>query len=300
MALFNPDLVNDLAQKKAAIFVGAGVSAGVVTNGGTRIKVWSKFLLDAANKLTDKKIKTHAVKLINQKDYLMACEMISRGVGVDEWKKLLLAEYDQIGSPTDLQKTIMELKQRLVLTTNFDRYLEAAWLATNPEATHHHRVVKEIDDDSFQAFRDAQDYLFKIHGSIDDIDTIIFTKKDYSEKAYGNWAYSKFIETILLTHTVLFVGFSLADPAIAQIIENYAHNIPSARPHYIFLSGKPSEKYIEINKDLRKIFIMPYSDKNNHAELTQKFQSLLAEVNIRRRELSIKAIKSLTPDENVA
>ncbi|MFD2836554.1 hypothetical protein ACFS3C_08290 [Azotobacter vinelandii] len=37
---------------------------------------------------------------------------------------------------------------------------------------------------------------------------MIFTKKEYSDKAYGNWAYSKFIETILLTHTVIFLSDS--------------------------------------------------------------------------------------------
>lgn len=296
MPTINPDLINDLAEKRAAIFIGAGVSAGVKTIAGGRIKLWSTFLDDAANLLTDKKLKAHAKQMIKNQDYLMACEMISRGMGTDEWKKLLISEYAQRGTPTELQKTLMQLNQRIVLTTNFDLYLESAWNDVNTDATHHPQIVKSIGEDSFQAFRDSQSYIFKIHGSIDDTDTMIFTKKDYSDKAYGNWAYAKFIETVLLTHTVLFVGFSLNDPAIAQVIENYAHNIPNARPHYIFLSGTHTEKFVEINKELRRIFIIPYNKRDNHIELTELFKKIAALVDNRRRELSMEVMRSLTPD----
>lgn len=297
MRPINPDLINDLAEKRAAIFIGAGVSAGVTTVAGGRIKLWSSFLEDAADLLTDKKLKSHAKQMIKSQDYLMACEMISRGMGTDEWKKLLTAEYAQRGTPTELQKTLMQLNQRIVLTTNFDLYLEGAWNDVNKNATHHPHIVKSIGEDSFQAFRDSQSYIFKIHGSIDDIDTMIFTKKDYSDKAYGNWAYAKFIETVLLTHTVLFVGFSLSDPAISQVIENYAHNIPNARPHYIFLSGTHTDKYVEINKELRRIFIIPYDKKDNHLELTEIFKRISTLVDSRRRELSIEVMRSLEPAE---
>lgn len=296
MPTINPDLINDLAEKRAAIFIGAGVSAGVKTIAGGRIKLWSTFLDDAANLLTDKKLKAHAKQMIKNQDYLMACEMISRGMGTDEWKKLLISEYAQRGTPTELQKTLMQLNQRIVLTTNFDLYLESAWNDVNTDATHHPQIVKSIGEDSFQAFRDSQSYIFKIHGSIDDTDTMIFTKKDYSDKAYGNWAYAKFIETVLLTHTVLFVGFSLNDPAIAQVIENYAHNIPNARPHYIFLSGTHTEKFVEINKELRRIFIIPYNKRDNHIELTELFKKIAVLVDNRRRELSMEVMRSLTPD----
>ena len=81
MYTINPDLINDLAERRAAIFVGAGVSAGVTTRAGTRIKLWSQFLSEASLKLDDAKLRKHAQELIKQQDYLMACEMIIRGLG---------------------------------------------------------------------------------------------------------------------------------------------------------------------------------------------------------------------------
>lgn len=293
MATINPDLIDDLAHRRTAIFVGAGVSAGATTFAGKRMKAWPDFLKDAAESLDDRKLKKHALDLVSSKDYLMACEMISRGLGVEPWRKRLTEEYNQRGTPSELQKLIIRLNQRLILTTNFDLYLETAWNEVNTKDTHYPSIVRSISEDSFQAFRDSNNYIFKIHGSIDQIDTVIFTKKDYTEKAYGNWAYSKFIETVLLTHTVIFIGFSLNDPAIAQVIESYAHNIPNARPHYIFLSGVPTEKFIEINKELRRIFIIPYNPKDHHTELNEIFKNILKQVDARRREIGTDIIKSL-------
>ncbi|RHW21231.1 SIR2 family protein [Pseudomonas jilinensis] len=291
MTAINPDLIRDLAERRAAIFVGAGVSAGVTTRSGGRLKVWGAFLKEHADRLADRAIKKQAQELIKNSDYLMACELIKRGMGDEAWEAALTAEYNQRAEPSHLQKLIMQLKQRVVLTTNFDLFLEKAWDEVNSDSTHNPKILKRLDADALHAFRDSDEYIIKIHGSIDDLSSMIFTKKEYSDKAYGNWAYSKFIETILLTHTVVFVGFSLSDPAIAQIVENYAHHLPRARPHYIFLAGNQSEAFIQINKDLRRIFIVPYRKTPDHSELTTLFESIVSQVNDRRREMNIAALR---------
>ncbi|MFD2836555.1 hypothetical protein ACFS3C_08295 [Azotobacter vinelandii] len=50
MTVINPDLINDLAERRTVIFVGAGVSAGVTTRSGGRLKVWDAFLKENAEK----------------------------------------------------------------------------------------------------------------------------------------------------------------------------------------------------------------------------------------------------------
>lgn len=201
MTVINPDLINDLAERRTVIFVGAGVSAGVTTRSGGRLKVWDAFLKENAEKLTDRAIKKQAHELIKNADYLMACELISRGMGDKAWEAALTAEYNQRAQPSALQKLIMQLKQRIILTTNFDLFLEKAWDEVNSDSTHNPKILKRLDSNALHAFRDSDEYIIKIHGSIDDLGSMIFTKKEYSDKAYGNWAYSKFIETILFnTH----------------------------------------------------------------------------------------------------
>jgi len=47
---FTPDFLDDFLDKKVAIFLGAGVSAGVNTRTGDPVKTWAKFLEDASLK----------------------------------------------------------------------------------------------------------------------------------------------------------------------------------------------------------------------------------------------------------
>jgi hypothetical protein len=281
----NPDLIDDIAMRRAALFIGAGVSSGAVTKAGKRIRQWADFLSDVAKNIGEPDVREHAERMIKEKDYLMACELIREAVGSQSWEVSLMDEFAQIGSVTSLHKALISLRQRIIVTTNFDKFLEAAWSDINKDATHYPKTEISITDESFKAFRDNREYIFKIHGSIDDPSSIIFSRSDYNQKAYGNWAYTKFVETMLLTHTIIFIGFSLNDPAISYILEMYAQHLPKARPHYIFLSEPVSQQYIEISKRLRRIFIIPYNNKNNHEELTSLIEDLGAQASERRREI---------------
>lgn len=49
MAIYNEDLINDLAQQKVVLFLGAGVSSSVNLDADNRFKGWPTFLEDASN-----------------------------------------------------------------------------------------------------------------------------------------------------------------------------------------------------------------------------------------------------------
>lgn len=286
MTSFNPDLVEDVARRRSVLFLGAGVSAGATTNSGRRIRQWGQFLAETADLIQDDEVKQHAQNLISEKDFLMACEIIREAIGPSTWEDELRNEYTQIGNVTQLHKAIISLNQRIIVTTNFDKLLETAWNQCNPSATHYPKIEIGISEESFQIFRDNREYIIKLHGSVDVPESIIFAKSDYNRKAYGSWAYTKFIETMLMTHTMLFIGFSLNDPAIAFILEMYAQHLPKARPHYIFSAGPVSQNYIQITKRLRRIFILPYDESNDHAELVSIIEALGQQASVRRREIA--------------
>lgn len=48
MAIYNEDLINDLAQQKVVLFLGAGVSSSVNLDADNRFKGWPTFLEDAS------------------------------------------------------------------------------------------------------------------------------------------------------------------------------------------------------------------------------------------------------------
>jgi len=191
---------------------------------------------------------------------------------------------------SELHKAILSLKQRIIITTNFDKYLETS-MASMPDTEIHPTVISELEPDLFRLFRDDRSYIIKLHGTVASPDKLIFAKSDYHDKAYGSWVYREFLDVMLLTHTVVFIGFSMDDPAVALLVEMYANKYKKCRPHYIFVGGEVVDRMKDISKRLRKLFIIDYDEKENHAELLTMIQNLVTKTDERRREIATKLIK---------
>lgn len=279
---FTPDLLDDFVRGRVAIFLGAGVSAAVSTRAGKSIRTWAAFLEATAKSTKDKSIKAEVADLLEKGDYLFACEILKEHFG-ERWELVLKEEFEKIGELSRLQLAILGLQQRILVTTNFDLFLESNWDRANPHATHHLQVKNGLSADCFAAFRDDQPYLVKLHGSINSPDSMIFSLSDYASKAHSNWQYSSFLETLLCTHTVLFVGFSMKDAAITNLLEIYAQKYPKSRPHYAFMPDFNSERRVRIMKNYRKLFVIPYDSRDNHRQLTDYIESLKKQVQQRKK-----------------
>jgi len=284
MANFNSDLINDIAQRKVVLFLGAGVSASSVTRGGGRIRAWEQFLLHATSKIEEADVRELAEGLVATKDFLLACEVIRRALDTN-WHAIVSEEFGQVAEPSSLHRAIIKLDQRIILTTNFDKLVETAWGEVNKEGTHYPRVISKIDSSAFKMLRDSQDYIVKLHGTVDDPSSFIFTKSEYIERAFGSWVYADFVSGLLATHTLLFIGFSLADPAVTSLVERHASRFPDARPHYIIQPGPISDQIVQINKELRRLFVISYNSINNHAELVDLVEDLAEKGLARRKEI---------------
>lgn len=285
---FTPDLLDDFIRGRVAIFLGAGVSAGVNTRTGMPIKTWANFLNATADAAPDKSVTAEVKDLVSQGDYLFACEILKEHLN-DQWESILKDEFEKIGSPSRLQESIIKLGARVTITTNFDLFFESHWERFNPEATHHLQVKNGVSPECFSIFRDDKPYLIKLHGSINQTESMIFSLSDYAAKAHANWQYSSFMETLLCTHTVIFIGFSMKDAAITNLLEIYAQRYPRNRPHYALMPDFNSERKIRIMKNYRKLFIIPYQSKNDHRQLTAHIDTLQKQINERRRITSTEA-----------
>lgn len=285
---FTPDLLDDFLKNKVAIFLGAGVSAGVATRSGESIRTWAKFLTDTSLKISNEQKAKEILELIGGGEYLFACEMLKENIG-DQWEGILKEEYEKIGELSELQEVILKLEPRIIVTTNFDLFIENQWSRFNKSQTHHLQVRNGISADCFSVFRDEKPYLIKLHGSINIPESMIFSLSDYAEKAHSNWQYSAFMDTLLCTHTVVFIGFSMKDMAITNLLEIYAKRYPKSRPHYAFLADFNSEEKIRIMKKHRRLFIIPYSSENNHSQLTDYLKELLESVVDRKRLMKFES-----------
>lgn len=280
---FNADLVADIARQKVVIFVGAGASRWAMPSSGNTFKDWPDFLTRAA-KGCSTKIQRLVRDRIRAKDYLIASQLLKSDLA-DQWSTVLTAEFQQAASISRLHKAIISLNQRVIVTTNFDKLIEKAWNDSS-EIKHYPTVVSKIDQQVFKLFRDSDSYLIKIHGSIDEPENIVFDKSSYQRSAFSNRFYQDLISTLLLTHTFLFIGFSMDDPAVSLLVESHAHRFSETRPHYAFFSGKKQPEIDEISKTIRRLFIIRYSDANHHEELAQQIELLAEQGNKRRKEFA--------------
>ena len=283
MAKFNADLIDDLARRRVVLFVGAGASKWARPNGGGRFKDWKEFLTAANNKLpTRTKTKRVVAGLIAEKDYLLASELLKEQLA-DVWTDLLTQEFQQAADVSRLHRAIVALDPRIIITTNFDKLIENAW--STIQIDRYPTIVSRIDEDVFKLFRNEEKYLIKLHGSVDLPKGIVFDKTSYQASAFSNSFYGEILSSLLLTHTFLFVGFSMSDPAISMIVENAAFRFPSTRPHYIFQPGQPVQEVDDLWRRLRKLYVLRYPERNDHADLAEQLEQLSKEAGRRRQEL---------------
>lgn len=282
--MFNADLIDDLARQKVVLFLGAGVSSSAITRSGHRMKGWSEFLSDASG-LLDPPLANEIKLYIEKQDFLLACEMLQEAHG-ERWPDLIVKEYGQFAEPSELHAALISLDQRIVLTTNFDKLLEAAWENKFGQSSHFPIVLNGIPENAFRSFKDySRKYIIKIHGSTDDADNVVFSRSQYIKSAFANRQYSEFLDNLLLNYTFLFVGFSMDDPAITSLMEGYSFKYRNSRAHYMFSSNKKSENIDRINKKLRKLVSIPYDASDNHKELPDLIRQLAGLMVARRSEI---------------
>ena len=253
---------------------------------GTKFKNWKEFLIETTKKVEPKARKQIKAAIANN-DLLIACELIKSHLS-SQWDEIINQEFSKGANTSKLHKAIIRLQQRIIATTNFDKLIENAWNESKPSI--YPSILTNIEHESFKVFRDNNPYVIKIHGSVDLPQQVVLDKTSFQKAAFSNSLYRDFIGTLLLTHTFLFIGFSMTDPAISQLVESHAFRFPSTRPHYAFTSGENQPDLDELSKRLRKIFPIRYSEKNDHIELAKLIEQLGAQTDARRRELTAASI----------
>lgn len=201
MIAWPDNVIEDIARRRAVIFVGAGVSKHGCSSDGQRPPTWAEFLREGSERVSHGKKAIQS--LIKSGDYLTACEILKNQLD-DQWQRFLR---DKFVTPryewADIHKNIFNLDCNIVLTPNFDTIYEtAASYLSNGTVTFKHYYDGDLDSIS----RGSPDMraVVKVHGSIHYPDYMVFTRKDYANARVKYQRFYQFLQALLLTHTFVF------------------------------------------------------------------------------------------------
>jgi hypothetical protein len=241
---------------------------------------WPTFLTTAAGKL-EAKPKIEATRLVKAGEYLSACEVIKTHLGPD-WPACVEAAFgNQRLEPGALHNHVYSLDLPIVMTTNFDRVYQSA---ASTLSTGTVKVKSYRDHDlALLARGDAKSrVVLKVHGSVDDIGSMIFTRSDYIRLRNQHPMFKRVLTSLAVTNTLIFVGCGLRDPDMVLMLEDLAALSQGFGEHVCLIDSKQS---VEIEKVYRECFgvrCVRYRHDKTHSELPKAIAAL-ADATVKRR-----------------
>jgi hypothetical protein len=219
------DLIRELARGNCVAFVGAGLSVAA------GYPDWPGFLRKLIDKTADAGLlslsRAELEQAITQGDLPDVAEELRASLGAPRFRAAITEILRSIRPQfTPLHDALISLPFRSIITTNYDTLIESAYGKRygQPPPLFTHADYPELS----AALRTGRIYVLKAHGTLDRSATIILSRADYREIMHGNPAYKKHLESVVLNHTVLFLGFSVTDPDLLLFLEqlSIAFTIP--------------------------------------------------------------------------
>jgi hypothetical protein len=274
-------LVIELAARRCIVFLGAGASASATRPNGAagHPPNWLRFLeilRDGTNKGEAGDL-VKAVELLDSKQYLDCAEILRSTCLHPADYNRLIGETLERYRPTEVHKMIELLDQKIVVTTNFDTLYEDH--CRQGDARHGYSVINYYDDGLIARMRSPKRLILKGHGSVTVPEKTILSKSDFFKARAGYPNFFKTLESLFLTHTLLFIGYSVTDPDIQLLLENASIAAASDHPHYALMAQGLHSAIKAAFFRTFNLQILEYDPRDQHQEFLVSLQDLAARVN---------------------
>ncbi len=259
-------IIEDIARRRCVLFLGSGISRNSINANNIHPKTWAEVLTAGCNQLDKPRQQIIIKRQIAAHNYLMACELIKQFMGRDTFIDFISNEYLYPRfEVSEIHKQIFSLDSRIVITPNFDNIYDTYVMNKTKGTT---KIKHYNDSDVADVIRKSDYLILKIHGDIQTPDKLIFSKNDYA-KARNNYRYFyKLLESLLITHTFIFIGAGLNDPDIQLLLEDYHLQYAFKRKHVFIIPKKQlTQEEKQIYTDSLNLQFIEYDSKLEHKEL---------------------------------
>ena len=238
------------------LFVGAGISAN------SNLPTWKELIRSLENDLNLPEEKT--------KDPLRVAQYYYDTFGKNQYTKKIEDVFFSKGTskPNELHKLIEKIAPKHIITTNYDSLLEDQF----ESGLLKYNVVAEDKDIPYTS---SERYLIKMHGDFGK-KNIVLKEDDYLDYALNFPMVSTLIQSLIMNHTLLFVGYSLGDSTFNSIFRLIQNTFKlDAKFAYFYTPEEPSMIIREYYKKQGIIIVSnkTFSDGEETDNQNQKYLS---------------------------
>ena len=239
------DLLNDLLSKKVVLFVGAGVSKGAELRDSWSIKSNMRASIDDIDEKWDTDLFSKIAQIYEtQKGRQSLISFIKKQLSTVGIKPgsghNLIANYAISGYFDN------------IITTNYDCLIEDAIKsinARNIENGHSIRGYSKItNDQNFIGINEENIKVIKLHGCIDEGNSLIITDDDYSKFMmtidglghFSRCVIMGYLSYLIASKTFIFIGYSLNDANFQYIYQKISSILDGHTPKGYAIIQRPS------------------------------------------------------------
>lgn len=220
-SLYVSQIKKSIKENSLILFVGAGISAN------SNLPTWGELIQSFREELD--------LPDDNSDDYQKVAQYYYDTVGKNRYTKKIEEVFSSegISKPNELHTLIEKIAPEHIITTNYDSLLEDQF----ESGLLKYNVVAEDKDIPYTSPRR---YLIKMHGDLTK-NNIVLKEEDYLDYSSNFPMISNLIQTLIMNHTLLFVGYSLKDStfkAIFRLVQNAFKS--DAKFAYLYIPEKPS------------------------------------------------------------
>lgn len=223
------NIKNFYNNEQLSLFVGAGISIE------SKLPNWNDLINELKKELNTK-----------ENDFLKVAQLYFLQFGKNIYYKKLLEKFElSTKKPNELIDNIVRMRCKNIVTTNWDDLLEKS--ISNYGMFYD--VVKNSDD--FSNLGINTNLLIKMHGDLLDRN-IVFKEDDYLSYSDNFSLIELFVKSIFIRSVVLFVGYSVSDFNVKQLITWVQNRTKQNLPIY----------FLEVKKDFDYLEFTYYKSKN--------------------------------------
>lgn len=214
--------------------------------------------------------------LIAEKRFLDAAEVIVQNVVTADFTQAIRDTFvapKYVHSP--IHDAILLIDPKVVVTTNYDDIYDS--YCRKGIAVNGYNVCRYYDRHLVADLRSPVRMIVKSHGCVSDSSQIVLSRSQYFKVRQDNASFYRVLDALFVTHTVLFLGYSLADPDIQLVLENANIAAESVHTHYALIGDDLSPELERAAAQAYNITFVKYP-KGRHELAQTLVQSLAAEV----------------------